>query len=611
MSFNGILNVYKPKGFTSRDIVNIVRKIYNTKKVGHAGTLDPNATGVLPIAIGNATKIVDYIQAMGKSYIGEMTLGIETDTLDIWGKSIDSKVINYNKNILDTYPIENELVKVETLIKNEKLEEQYKIWQERFKKIKDENVVNLNEIVLKLDTQNVENFNELKEDAKRELYKAKFLLSKLLEEIEDVNMSEEKYRTLIIKLKTKYRELNDYYEAHKKEYGELENVVEMQFENIEKRFQIFEEFMETNDYSEVIHIVKSIDLMLEHMQDVVKKLPDLVIVAHKIIPLKIEELTNIYEKMILDNYNLKELNVTTNLENALKSTNELVEKVKGLNFKDVEVEFEAIVEYLDDLFKVFETEQIARKEYSKLKILFEKKLIKTNKIVSSVYKELDSIRSMYNLKAEEIDSLNVVKTRLMEVNDNYKKIITDLKSQETNFLTANKELIDVNSILIELSDDLDKLLKSLGNMYEDEQRAREQLNEIEKLLRDSKGILNKYNFPSVNKELFIEIKEANEAVYEVIKELKEKPIKINTLNTRVDTARDLALKVYTHVNDMLKKMEVIEELIVFANKYRSESEIISDNLNKASNFFFQGNYNKSLDVLEKALINKIPNSNST
>ena len=525
-------------------------------------------------------------------------------------KKLKQKIIeelDYNKNILDTYPIENELVKVETLIKNEKLEEQYKIWQERFKKIKDENVVNLNEIVLKLDTQNVENFNELKEDAKRELYKAKFLLSKLLEEIEDVNMSEEKYRTLIIKLKTKYRELNDYYDSHKKEYGELENVVEMQFENIEKRFQIFEEFMETNDYSEVIHIVKSIDLMLEHMQDVVKKLPDLVIVAHKIIPLKIEELTNIYEKMILDNYNLKELNVTTNLENALKSTNELVEKVKGLNFKDVEVEFEAIVEYLDDLFKVFETEQIARKEYSKLKILFEKKLIKTNKIVSSVYKELDSIRSMYNLKAEEIDSLNVVKTRLMEVNDNYKKIITDLKSQETNFLTANKELIDVNSILIELSDDLDKLLKSLGNMYEDEQRAREQLNEIEKLLRDSKGILNKYNFPSVNKELFIEIKEANEAVYEVIKELKEKPIKINTLNTRVDTARDLALKVYTHVNDMLKKMEVIEELIVFANKYRSESEIISDNLNKASNFFFQGNYNKSLDVLEKALINKIPN----
>jgi septation ring formation regulator, ezrA len=525
-------------------------------------------------------------------------------------KKLKQKIIeelDYNKNILDTYPIENELVKVETLIKNEKLEEQYKTWQERFQKIKDENVVNLNEIVLKLDSQNVENFDELKEDAKRELYKAKFLLSALLEEIEDVNMSEEKYRTLIIKLKTKYRELKDYYYEHKEEYGELENVVEMQFENIEKRFQIFEEFMETNDYSEVIHIVKSIDLMLEHMQEVVKKLPDLVIVAHKIIPLKIEELTDIYEKMILDNYNLKELNVAVNLENALKSTNELVEKVKGLNFKDVEIEFEAIVDYLDDLFKVFETEQLSRKEYSKLKNLFENKLLKTNKIVSSVYKELDSIKSMYNLKAEELDSLNVIKTRLMEVNDRYKKIVTELKNQETNFLNAHKELLDTNTLLIEISDDLDKFLKSLGNMYEDEQRAREQLNEIEKLLRDSKCILNKYKFPSVNKELYVEIKEANEAVFEVIKELKEKPIKINTLNTRVDTARDLALKVYTHVSDMLKKMQVVEELIVFANKYRSDSEIISDNLNKASNFFFQGNYNKSLEILEKSLINKIPN----
>lgn len=98
MNFNGILNVYKPKEFTSRDIVNIVRKIYKTKKVGHAGTLDPNATGVLPIAIGSATKLVDYIQTMGKSYIGEMALGINTDTLDIWGKSIESKEISLDKN---------------------------------------------------------------------------------------------------------------------------------------------------------------------------------------------------------------------------------------------------------------------------------------------------------------------------------------------------------------------------------------------------------------------------------------------------------------------------------------------------------------------------------
>lgn len=98
MEFSGVLNVYKPMGYTSRDIVNIIKKIYKIKKVGHAGTLDPNATGVLPICIGDATKLVEYIQEMGKSYVGEMTLGINTDTLDIWGKTILEKKVSFNKD---------------------------------------------------------------------------------------------------------------------------------------------------------------------------------------------------------------------------------------------------------------------------------------------------------------------------------------------------------------------------------------------------------------------------------------------------------------------------------------------------------------------------------
>lgn len=97
MEFNGVLNIYKPFGYTSRDVVNIIKKIYKTKKVGHCGTLDPNATGVLPVCIGTATKLVSYIQDMGKSYLGEMTLGINTNTLDIWGDVLEKKDIKFDK----------------------------------------------------------------------------------------------------------------------------------------------------------------------------------------------------------------------------------------------------------------------------------------------------------------------------------------------------------------------------------------------------------------------------------------------------------------------------------------------------------------------------------
>ncbi len=82
---NGILIVNKEKDYTSRDVVNKLIKILNTKKIGHTGTLDPIATGVLVVTIGKATKLCDLLTSEYKEYIATMKLGIETDTLDITG----------------------------------------------------------------------------------------------------------------------------------------------------------------------------------------------------------------------------------------------------------------------------------------------------------------------------------------------------------------------------------------------------------------------------------------------------------------------------------------------------------------------------------------------
>jgi len=87
---NGFLVINKDKGCTSHDCVKKIRKLLNTKKVGHAGTLDPEVTGTLPIAIGSATRFIQYLP-QGKTYIGQIKLGIRTSTDDIHGKIINQK----------------------------------------------------------------------------------------------------------------------------------------------------------------------------------------------------------------------------------------------------------------------------------------------------------------------------------------------------------------------------------------------------------------------------------------------------------------------------------------------------------------------------------------
>lgn len=93
---DGVLIINKPKGYTSHDVVNVLRKTLNTRQIGHTGTLDPNATGVLPILVGTATKISKYLIEHDKTYIATISLGEKTDTGDSEGNIIekDSKLQN-------------------------------------------------------------------------------------------------------------------------------------------------------------------------------------------------------------------------------------------------------------------------------------------------------------------------------------------------------------------------------------------------------------------------------------------------------------------------------------------------------------------------------------
>jgi len=109
--FCGVLLVNKPYGMTSHDVVNKVRRIFNTKKVGHTGTLDPMATGGLPVLVGRAVKASEYLVSDSKTYLAKMKLGLTTDTEDTSGKVLetctflpeDSKVIECAKSFIGDY----------------------------------------------------------------------------------------------------------------------------------------------------------------------------------------------------------------------------------------------------------------------------------------------------------------------------------------------------------------------------------------------------------------------------------------------------------------------------------------------------------------------------
>lgn len=96
--YNGIINIYKEKGFTSHDVVAKLRGILKQKKIGHTGTLDPDATGVLPVCLGSGTKLCDMLTDKTKEYEAVMLLGITTDTEDVSGVILSKEEVNVAEN---------------------------------------------------------------------------------------------------------------------------------------------------------------------------------------------------------------------------------------------------------------------------------------------------------------------------------------------------------------------------------------------------------------------------------------------------------------------------------------------------------------------------------
>lgn len=513
--------------------------------------------------------------------------------------------LDLEKNLISSIPISLELSKVEPIIKNEDLESKYKKWEDKSDVIKNERIPKIDDMLIDIDTfiekRDFENCNYRIAKTELEIYKVREASESLLEEIKEITLSDEKYRSIVTKLKTKYRKLNSEYQEHSNLYDEMQDAITLQLENIEKNFLGFESAMENNEYTEVVHIVKALDAMIEHMGIVIKEVPDLILMAKEIIPKRIKEVDDVVKEMEEKGYPLEYLNIDYNVEESRKNINTILDKIRVLNLEDCMFELRTILDYFDSLFIDFEKERLSRKVYEESEHDFAIKLKKTEKVVNDVFEELDTIKNNYDLRDEDIDSIEEDKKILVVIQDDYKKLLAKLESKSTPYSSLHKEIEELTVRLKNMSDNLDVTLNSLGNMYDDEQRAREQLIEIEEFLQNSKRKIRSYKLPVITDNYFVELSEANDAIKEVIKELEKKPIVIKTLNTRVDTARDLVLKLYNTTNEMIKTAELAENCMVYGNRFRSSYTDIDRCLDEARKSFFKGDYKKSLDVSIKAI----------
>lgn len=509
------------------------------------------------------------------------------------------------RNLIIATPVMTELSKIEVIVKNEQLEDKYADWKKRYETIKNDRYSAITDKLLEVDnlieTRDLDEAKDKIVDLEMEIYKLRVSTDNLLDEIREVTMSEERNRAIVTKLKSRFRELERTLENNKAAYGDVVTNIELQFENIEKKFNDFEEVMEQNEYEEVVGLVKVLDEMIAHIGVVIEELPDVILLTDKIIPSRIKEVKDIYEKLINKDYPLDYLKVPYNLEQIENKLSDIKTRIKILNLEDSMFELKTFLDYLDNLFNDFDLEKRSKKVFDETAKSFKVKLQKVNNIVTDIYEQLDDIKGMYDLTDEDLNDLEDVNKELYKTNNQFNSIIGDLKNKKYPYSKLKNRIIKLSNGFGVIEENLNMCLKSLGSMHDDEMRAREQLDEITDLLKKCRSKIRKHPLPIISNNYFVELSEANEAIYEIVKELEKTPITIKTLNIRVDTARDLSLKLYSTTNEMIKTARLSEMTIMYGNRYKPVDKDIEQGLDVASRLFFKGNYKRSLETAIAAI----------
>ena len=509
------------------------------------------------------------------------------------------------KNMVLSTPILNELSKAESLVKDDKTKVRFDEWQEKFDNIRNNDIPAVTDMLLQaddyIDKRNYKELRTLLADVELKIYKLNEKANNLLGEIKEVTLSEERNRERIVKLKSDYRVIKSEYERDKESYGEVQDAIELQFENIEKRFSEFEVVMEKKDYDEINYIVKGTDEMVEHISYVIKEVPAVLIMCHELIPSKIEDISKIYISMTRDMYQLDYLNVDYNISETNKKLNDILDRVKVLNLEDVVFELKTINSYFDSLYNDFDKEKLARVKFEDDMKSFDYKLARTNKIVNGLNSQLKDFKTNYSLSEEDVNRIGIITKEVEGIKVSYKELKDCNINHSFPYTKLCKELDYLIIKLSKIDESLDYDVQNIGNMKEDESRAREQLDSINDLIKKARNRIRLYNIPVLPDNYYVELDDAKEAIREINKELNKKPINIDTLNIRVDTARDLAFKVFNTTNDVLKYVMMAEETIVYGNRYRSVKEQVNVGLNQAEKLFREGEYKKALEEAMNAI----------
>jgi len=420
------------------------------------------------------------------------------------------------------------------------------------------------------------------------------------QKLDEVLQEENQQRGEITELKEAFRNAKNAMLSHNAQLSISNEVLMEKVKLIESNFSLFEEWMIASEFSKAKDKSEEILKSIKELAYLVNDLPELITLAIGIIPKQMEEITSLLRTIKAKGIYVAHLDVMKNLNLIAEVTKEDVKDLSLCNLGEVSNHLNENQKRLSQILQQLQKEDSS---FEELKTIFD--ILRDNlKIGHDLYKSVENMSKKESNRLGLIDYNNLLSQsdqQLSTIKENIAQLtkLKDEKALPASTLLSNvKETMQDLTVRVSILQDAFNLLNTAKN---DEERAKKQLLKLHLIMNEVQVKTRIYNLPSISQTYEGDIKKSYEYILAINDYLKCVPIDINQLNKTVNDAIDVVYRLYNNVNNLIGTVEMIENAIVYGNKYRLYHPELDTQLTRAELLFRNGDYTQAINIAIAAI----------
>ncbi|MXQ73569.1 septation ring formation regulator EzrA [Clostridiaceae bacterium DONG20-135] len=415
------------------------------------------------------------------------------------------------------------------------------------------------------------------------------------ETLDSVLEQENEQRVQINTLKENFREVKSRLSKNRAVYNQSMDYLDQEVTQIEKMFSLFEEWMFASEFSKAADQQQEIAEHIENLEHLIETLPPLYELAKGVLPRAIDEVGYHYAQAKNIGVYLDHLDIKKNLEII---SDMLKEDLNKLRSGDCDRVRENLLESQERLSQL--AEQISKEERAYHEVMGSVDVLYEN--VKSINRDVEDIEQLYSRVYERFgfenwnDRLKETDQKLTDLNEMKRSLERIILEKSVPFTTVLLTYRSLEQSCSAFQEDISKMKEKLQQACSDEERAKKQLVKLQLIVNEIRVKTTKHRLPSISNQYEEDLKRAQEWIQRVEGLLRSTPLDVKNLNETLRQAIDYIYTLYNSVNNLVGMAIMVENTIVFGNKFRSSYPEIDSELTRAELCFRNGQYTKALKI---------------